>query len=168
MGNPGLIPGSGRFPGKGIGNPLQDSCPENPMDRGTWWVTVHTVEKTWTWLNDQYTRSYAYWFTEQIIFFLLCAGQCFQYGAYFLERKAENKLINIYHTAGYGRRRNSHEIKEWGETVRCLSYSNQGRSSSVVILKGTERVSENRISNKCLEVKTIWCSEAHRFFMSFL
>jgi len=33
----GLIPGLGRFPGEGNGNPLQYSCLENPMDRGAWW-----------------------------------------------------------------------------------------------------------------------------------
>ena len=37
----GLIPGSGRSPGGGPGNPFQYSCLENPMDRGTWWATVH-------------------------------------------------------------------------------------------------------------------------------
>ena len=36
----GSIPGSGRFPGGGLGNPLQYSCLENPMDRGAWWATV--------------------------------------------------------------------------------------------------------------------------------
>ena len=36
----GLIPGLGRTPGGGHGNPLQDSCLENPMDRGAWWATV--------------------------------------------------------------------------------------------------------------------------------
>ena len=35
-GDPGLIPGLGRSPGEGNGNPLQDYCLENPMDRGTW------------------------------------------------------------------------------------------------------------------------------------
>ena len=35
-GDPGLIPGSGGSPGGGNGNPLQCSCPENPMDRGPW------------------------------------------------------------------------------------------------------------------------------------
>ena len=44
----GSIPGSGRFPGEGHGNPLQYSCPENPMDRGAWWATVHGVAKSWT------------------------------------------------------------------------------------------------------------------------
>ena len=39
----GSIPGSGRFPGGGHGNPLQYSCLENPMDRGAWWAMVHRV-----------------------------------------------------------------------------------------------------------------------------
>ena len=42
-GNLGSIPGLGRFPGEGNGNPLQDSCLENPTDRGTWQATVHGV-----------------------------------------------------------------------------------------------------------------------------
>ena len=44
----GLIPGSGRSPGGGNGNPFQYSCLENPMDRGTWWATVHGVAKSQT------------------------------------------------------------------------------------------------------------------------
>ena len=40
-GDVGLIPGSGRSPGEGNGNLLQNSCLENPMDRGAWWDTVH-------------------------------------------------------------------------------------------------------------------------------
>ena len=42
----GSIPGSGRSPGEGNGNPLQYSCLENPMDRGAWWATVHAVSKS--------------------------------------------------------------------------------------------------------------------------
>ena len=45
-GDVGLIPGSGRSPGEGNGNPLQYSCLENPMDRGAWWATVHGVAKS--------------------------------------------------------------------------------------------------------------------------
>ena len=41
----GSIPGLGRFPGEGNGNPLQSSCLENPMDRGAWWATVHGVAR---------------------------------------------------------------------------------------------------------------------------
>ena len=40
-GDPSLIPGSGRSPGGGNGNPLQYSCRDNPMDRGAWWATIH-------------------------------------------------------------------------------------------------------------------------------
>ena len=50
-GDAGLIPGSGRSPGRGYGNPLQYSCLENPMDRAQG-ATVHGVTKSWTWLND--------------------------------------------------------------------------------------------------------------------
>ena len=42
-GDAGLIPGLGRSPGRGNGNPLQYSCLGNPMDRGAWWATVHGV-----------------------------------------------------------------------------------------------------------------------------
>ena len=45
-GHAGSIPGSGRFPGEGNGNPLQYSCLENPMDRGTWQATVHGVAES--------------------------------------------------------------------------------------------------------------------------
>ena len=51
-GDPGLIPGLGRSPGEGNGNPLQYSCPENPMDGGAWQATVHGVTKSQTWLSD--------------------------------------------------------------------------------------------------------------------
>ena len=51
-GDPGSIPGSGRSPGEGNGNPLQYSCLENPMDRGAWWATVHGVPKSRTWLSN--------------------------------------------------------------------------------------------------------------------
>jgi len=43
-----LIPGSGRFPGGGHGNPLQYSSLENHIDRGAWWATVHGVTKNQT------------------------------------------------------------------------------------------------------------------------
>ena len=44
-GDAGLIPGSGRSPGEGNGNPLRYSCLGNPMDRGAWWATIHGVAK---------------------------------------------------------------------------------------------------------------------------
>ena len=52
MGDLGLIPGSGRSPGEGNGNPLQYSCLKNPMDGGTWQATVHGVSKSLTQLSN--------------------------------------------------------------------------------------------------------------------
>ena len=55
-GDTGSVPGSGRSPGGGNGNPLQYSCLENPMDRGAWWATkseVHgVIESQKTRLSD--------------------------------------------------------------------------------------------------------------------
>ena len=51
-GDLGSIPGSGRSPGEGNGNPLQYSCLENPMDGGAWWATVHGVAKSQTQLSN--------------------------------------------------------------------------------------------------------------------
>ena len=48
----GSIPGSGRSPGEGNGNPLQYSCLGNPMDREAWRATVHGISKSWTRLSD--------------------------------------------------------------------------------------------------------------------
>ena len=55
-GDLGLIPGLGRSPGDGNGNPLQYSCLEKSRDRGAWQATVHGVTKSWAQLsNFQYT-----------------------------------------------------------------------------------------------------------------
>ena len=51
-GDLGSIPGLGRSPGEGNGNPLQYSCLENPTDRGAWQATVHAVPKSRTRLSD--------------------------------------------------------------------------------------------------------------------
>ena len=62
-GDPGLIPGLGRSPGEGNGNPLQYSCLENPMDRGAWQATVRGVAKSRTRL-----RGFTFYFHLQISF----------------------------------------------------------------------------------------------------
>ena len=51
-GDPGSIPGSGKSPGEGNGNPLQYSCLENSTDGGAWWATAHEVTKSQTRLSD--------------------------------------------------------------------------------------------------------------------
>ena len=50
-GDAGSIPGWGRSPGEGNGNPLQYSCLVNPMDRGAWRATIHGIAKSCTWLS---------------------------------------------------------------------------------------------------------------------
>ena len=50
-----MIPGLGRFPGEGNGNPLQYSCLGNLMDRGAWWAKVHGMSKNQTRLSDKTT-----------------------------------------------------------------------------------------------------------------
>ena len=52
VGDLGAIPGLGRSPVEGNGNPHCYSCLENPMDRGAWWATVHSVAKNWTQLKQ--------------------------------------------------------------------------------------------------------------------
>ena len=48
----GSVPGLGRSPGGGNGNPLQYSCLVNPMDSGAWQATVHGAAKSWTQVSD--------------------------------------------------------------------------------------------------------------------
>ena len=64
------IPGSGRSPGEGSGNPLQYSCLENPMDRETWQATVHGIAKSRTRLRENTFLV--------LVNFPLC--ECFLYG----------------------------------------------------------------------------------------
>ena len=52
VGDVSLIPGLGRSPGKGNGNPFQYSCLGNPMDRGAWWAAIHGVAKSQTPLSN--------------------------------------------------------------------------------------------------------------------
>ena len=56
-GDSGSIPGLGRSPGEGNGNPLQYSCLENPTHRGAWQATVHGVTKNQTQLGNEHTQS---------------------------------------------------------------------------------------------------------------
>ena len=52
VGDLGSTTGLGKSPGGGHGNPLQDSCLENPVDRRAWWAAVHGVTKSQTQLSD--------------------------------------------------------------------------------------------------------------------
>ena len=63
-GHLGLIPGSGRSPRKGTGNPLQYSCLENSMDRAAWRATLHGVAKSQAPLTDKHTHTRAHTHTR--------------------------------------------------------------------------------------------------------
>ena len=71
-GDPSSIPGSGRSPGEGNGNPLQYSCLENPMDGGVWWATAHGVAKSRTRLSD-FTFTLALFLNFYLLFICLAA-----------------------------------------------------------------------------------------------
>ena len=59
-GDTGSIPGSGRAPGEGNGNPLQYSCLENFMDRGAWQATVHRATNGWIrWSSSRYKPKFS-------------------------------------------------------------------------------------------------------------
>ena len=74
-GDLGSIPGLGRSPGEGNGNPLQYSCLENPMDGGAWWATVYGVAKSRKRLRDftftsftQLVKINSFFFPETVLF----------------------------------------------------------------------------------------------------
>ena len=70
-GDLGSIPGLGRSPGEGNGNPLQYSCLENPMDKGAWWATIHGVAKSQTRLSD-FTFTFYFQNTEHLFALNIC------------------------------------------------------------------------------------------------
>ena len=95
VGDLGSIPGSGRSPGGGHGNPLQYSCLENPMDRGAWWATVHGVAKSQTLLSDfTFTfKNLEVWETIPAALggFMAVVTVCSDFGA------QENKVCHCFH-----------------------------------------------------------------------
>jgi len=64
----GSIPELGRSPGEGNGNPLQHSCLENPMDRGTWRAALHGISQSQTRLKQLSMHSYIYIFSQIYVF----------------------------------------------------------------------------------------------------
>ena len=70
-GDLGSVPGLGRSPGGGNGNPLQYSYLENPMDRGAWWAAAHGVSKSWTQLSDSHIHSFLIIWSSQKNYWLM-------------------------------------------------------------------------------------------------
>ena len=92
-GDPGSIPGLGRSPGEGNGNPLQYSCLENPMDGGAWLATVHGVAKSWTRLSDfTITITMSSW---PIYFFIIIYCPSLSLGIFFLKSTLTHNNLAI-------------------------------------------------------------------------
>ena len=103
----GSIPGLGRSPGGGHGNPLQYSCLENPMDRGAWRATAHRVTKSRIWLKrvGMHTpRSYD--------FFLNSKGYC--------------EITYHYESEGISSRTGHPALAHAMEPLRCSQTSYRG------------------------------------------
>ena len=82
VGDLGLIPGLGRSPGEGNGNPLQYFCLENPTEGGAWWATVCGVAKSRTWLNGLKVKS-DFTFTFTFLGLIMMVSRClFLYSAF--------------------------------------------------------------------------------------
>ena len=77
-GDTGSIPGSGKSPGEGNGNPLQYSCLRNSMGRGDWWATIHGVtkelDKTQQLNNNNSQTFRSYWASLGLIFLIWKTG----------------------------------------------------------------------------------------------
>ena len=78
VGDAGSIPGSGRSPGEGHGNPFQYSCLENPLARGAQWATDHTVVKSRTRLKRLSTRAHTPHGIFKTLILLLMGFVCLQ------------------------------------------------------------------------------------------
>ena len=86
----GSIPGLGKSPGEGNGNPLQYSCLENPMERGAWWATVQGVTKSQTRLSKKHfvygVRGYSDFISDLPSSFVYLRSnplaECLAYGRY--------------------------------------------------------------------------------------
>jgi len=89
-----LIPGSGRSPGEGHGNPLQYSCLENPLDRGAWQATVHRVAKSWTRLKQLSMKASFYQITLWCQSLMHCWLTCVQSLWYGPETRSKESLIH--------------------------------------------------------------------------
>ena len=99
-GNPGLTAGLGRSSGRGNGNRFQYSCVGNPMNRGTWWATVHGVTKSQTQLSDQACVHVCsmlkyLWYLKQAIYFQMFLWTYFSWGCGIGVLMLYNNLLNL-------------------------------------------------------------------------
>ena len=129
-GDPGVIPGLGRSPGGGHGNPFRFSCLENLMGRGTWWAAVHRVAKSWAWLKwlSMHARTHIYaWYHHwgtlgqkyMIPLYHLCnflwACIISKLHFFFLSRRRGNIKYRNIHWLEFLLTKNIYNFKKWTE-----------------------------------------------------
>ena len=129
----GSIPGLGRSSGGGHGNPFQDPCLENPMNRGAWQTTVYGVAKSWTWLKRLSTCMQQQTHVHTI-----------QRGTNFSKTKPEIPGERIHHTWKSGL-----PLDQPTVTIMKESCSNWNGSSSLPLI-GSNLWTESRSGKKLL------------------
>ena len=93
MGDLGSIPGLGRCPGGGHGNPLQYFCLENPMDRRAWWAIVHGIRKSQTQLSNLAHRTTKGWFSQNSLVFSIATLSNISFVCMFIFYKKESAIL---------------------------------------------------------------------------
>ena len=126
----GSVPGSGRSPGGGNGNPLQYSCLENLMDRGAWQVTAHGTAKSPTWLSDW---ALAVYLDKD---WIICCYCCWPSAAPWKEFKEEIRNEALWDWEKPGKTglqivRYSQELVLWAQLL-CLLISRKALKSFMV------------------------------------
>jgi len=128
-GDMGSIPGSGRSPGEGNGNPLQYSCLENPMGRGAWWAMVHRVAKSLTRLKWHRTQEdQLFWHQGPVSWKTVFSWIGWRDGDWFLDDSSTLYLLctlfllflHQFHLSS-----SSIDHKGWGPLIYSVSYNRQ-------------------------------------------
>ena len=133
-GDPGSIPGLGRSPGGGHGNPLQYSCVENSTDREAWWATVHGVVQSKTRLSNWHTYINLKSFPGGLVVESTC--QCRRHGK-ILWRKKRQPIPAFLPGKSHGQRCLA-DYSPWGpkksDVTQWLSMSTRIESYFLIIL----------------------------------
>ena len=122
-GDVGLIPGSGRCPGEGNGNPLQCSHLENPMDSGAWWAIVHGLAKSQTWRKQLSTHACT---GPLLLAYFLSFSPFIPIPAILRSKHIISLLLPILHTT-----RERLLFLEWEQRLFCRAQQRTGRVISL-------------------------------------
>ena len=181
-GDAGLILRSGRSPGGGNGNPLQYSCLGNPMDRENWWVTIHRVTKSQTWLsswaqkkktrNPKITNTCISFTNSFYMALLICSspGLCEEVRCYYFHFTRE-KSSGIVHTQQRQTAESEFELVSVSFHIRHLHHEptpqHVSRESWAVASLDTGRGRCHDVWSEGLEFPLDWVRTSHEFTLVF-